>query len=128
MFGLTDYYREKQPVGAVAEGVARSRGAVVGGRRTGSHLRRAKGLGRFSGTMVSRELNLHCGHILSSLHFIVFWVVIGSISMAPLSPAICRAIATPAAATPKTHRFLHDPSFIVPVLQPNGTATSHTVN
>lgn len=35
---------------------------------TASHLLLADGLGRFSGTMVSREFTCHGGHVLLSLH------------------------------------------------------------
>ena len=39
---------------------------------TDSHLRRADGLGRFSGTMFSNALTRHGGHDLLSLHLVPF--------------------------------------------------------
>lgn len=50
---------------------AESGGAVLEEERTASYRRRADGRGRFSGTMVSRELPLQDGHDLFWLHLVV---------------------------------------------------------
>lgn len=84
---------------------------------TTSDLLWADGLGRFSGTMVSRELGIHGGHILLSLHFVTLWSLdsVTNGKGMPLAMASKLPISNPImmpAAMPNTHRFVHDPSFV----------------
>lgn len=80
-----------------------------------SHLRWADGLGRFSGTMVSKEFNCHGEHFLLSLHLWPFsfdcttscWI--SPAPAAPPVPAIIFPISRPT--------IIHDAATIHWVLQ-----------
>ena len=104
---------------------AESGGAVLEVERTASYLRRAAGLGRFSGTMVSSELPCQGGHALFSLHLgpppteetndelFDAILLLFMISLATASwPIEELANSSPINATPtRTHSFLQFPSF-----------------
>lgn len=95
-------------------------GAVLA-NPTPSHFRRAAGLGKFSGTMVSSEFTCHGGHALLSLHLFPFafdsaiWCIFWSaIAMASPLPIIELSISSPMMmrqATPIMHWLFSDLSF-----------------
>lgn len=112
---LCMFYMEKQPLLLLIT-ITLTAGALFLEKRTSSHLLRADGLGRFSGTIVSSEFRLHGGHILLSLHLGPFKFSFDStatcisLAMARSSPPTKPPpISSPIImhAAPSTHRFLH---------------------
>jgi len=111
-----NFYMVKQLPWPVLKPTAFTAGAILV-NPTPSHLRRAAGLGRSSGTMVSSEFTCHGGQALLSLHLFLFsFSTIGCIFSAIAMPSpllIVLSISSPIMrhANPIAHWFLHDLCF-----------------